>query len=154
MIKDNEPYLIEYNVRMGDPECQVIMPRLKTDLVQLLIASINNKLNKIKIKWSKKKCMAIVLCSNGYPNKQEINKRVNLKHVSLSKNSFIFHAGTKIKNGSLFSNGGRVLNIVVLGSTFLKIRKQIFKIIRSINWHHGFFRKDIGWRVIKKNENC
>ena len=150
MIRNNEPYLIEYNVRMGDPECQAIMPRLKTDLVQLLIASVNNKLNKIKIKWSKNKCMAIVLCSNGYPNKQEINKRVNLKHVSLSKNSFIFHAGTKIKNNLLFSNGGRVLNIVVLGNVFLKIRTKISKIIKTINWKYGFFRRDIGWRVINK----
>jgi len=154
MIKDNEPYLIEYNVRMGDPECQVIMPRLKNDLVQLLNASVENKLNKIKIRWSKEKCMTTVLCAKGYPKKYVINKKISLKNVRLMKKAFIFHAGTKIKNGSLFSNGGRVLNIVVLGSTFLKIRKQIFKIIRSINWHHGFFRKDIGWRVIKKNENC
>ena len=150
MIKNNEPYLIEYNIRMGDPECQVIMPRLKTDLVQLFKASIENKLDKIKIKWSNKKCMTVVLCSKGYPNKQIIKKKINLKHVSLIKQSFIFHAGTKIIDGFLFSNGGRVLNIVVLGNTFLKIRNQILKIIKMINWKFGFFRKDIGWRVIKK----
>jgi len=150
MIKDNEPYLIEYNVRMGDPECQVIIPRLKNDLVQLLDASVKNKLNKVKIKWSKNKCMTTVLCSNGYPNKYTINKKINLEYVLLKKNSFIFHAGTKIKNSIFFSNGGRVLNIVVLGNTFLKIRNQIYKILKTINWKHGFFRKDIGWRVIKK----
>jgi phosphoribosylamine--glycine ligase len=150
MIKNNEPYLIEYNVRMGDPECQVIMPRLKTDLIELLRASVENKLNNIKIKWNEKKCMAIVLCSKGYPSKQITNKKINLKYVGLNKQSFIFHAGTKIKNGSLFSNGGRVLNIVVLGNTFSKIRNKIFKIIKAINWKFGFFRKDIGWRVIKK----
>ena len=150
MIKDNEPYLIEYNVRMGDPECQVIIPRLKNDLVQLLDASVKNKLNKVKIKWSKNKCMTTVLCSNGYPNKSTINKKINLEYVLLKKNSFIFHAGTKIKNSIFFSNGGRVLNIVVLGNTFLKIRNQIYKILKTINWKHGFFRKDIGWRVIKK----
>ena len=148
MIKNNEPYLIEYNVRMGDPECQVILPRLKNDLVKLLIASVENKLNKIKINWRKEKCMAVVLCAKGYPKKYIINKKINLKNVCLIKNSFIFHAGTKIKNGLLFSSGGRVLNIVVLGSTFLKIRKQIFKIIKSINWRYGFFRRDIGWRVM------
>ena len=153
MIKNNEPYLIEYNIRMGDPECQVIMPRLKTDLVQLFKASIENKLDKIKIKWSNKKCMTVVLYPKGYPNKQIIKKKINLKHVSLIKQSFIFHAGTKIIDGFLFSNGGRVLNIVVLGNTFLKIRNQILKIIKMINWKFGFFRKDIGWRVIKKNEN-
>jgi phosphoribosylamine--glycine ligase len=150
MIKDNEPYLIEYNVRMGDPECQVIIPRLKTDLVKLLKASVDNKLNKIKIKWSKDKCMTTVLCSKGYPNKYITNKKINLKHINLKKKSFIFHAGTKIKNGVLFSNGGRVLNIVVLGNTFLKIRNQIFGIIKNIDWKYGFFRRDIGWRVIKK----
>ena len=149
MIKNNEPYLIEYNVRMGDPECQVILPRMKTDLVQLLKRSVENKLNKIKIKWSKDKCMAIVLCSKGYPNKQITNKKINLEKVNLNQKSIIFHAGTQFKNNFLFSNGGRVLNIVVLGSAFLKIRNHIFKIIKTINWKYGFFRKDIGWKVIK-----
>ena len=150
MIKDNEPYLIEYNVRMGDPECQVIMPRLQTDLLQLLKASVDNRLNKIKIRWSKNKCMATVLCSKGYPNKQMVNSKINLKHIKLNKKSFIFHAGTKIKDDLLFSNSGRVLNVVVLGNAFFKIRNQIFKIIKAINWKYGFFRRDIGWRVIKK----
>jgi len=150
MIKNNEPYLIEYNVRMGDPECQVIMPRLKTDIVKLLNASVKNELNKVKIKWSKEKCMATVLCAKGYPKKQIGSKKINLKKIKLTKKSFIFHAGTKIKEGILFSNGGRVLNIVVLGSSFFKIRNQILKIIKKINWKHGFFRRDIGWRVIKK----
>ena len=150
MIKNNEPYLIEYNVRMGDPECQVIMPRLQNDIVQLLCASVDNKLSKIKIKWRKDKCMTTVLCAKGYPNKHLINKKINLEHVNLIKKSFIFHAGTKIKNGLLFSNGGRVLNIVVLGSSFLKIREKILKIINTINWKYGFFRRDIGWRIIKR----
>ena len=150
MIRDNEPYLIEYNVRMGDPECQVIMPRLKTDLVKILNAAVENKLNKIKIKWIKDKCMTIVLCSKGYPNKYITNKKIILRKTKLSKNSFIFHAGTKRKNNLIFSSGGRVLSIVALGNNFLNIRNQIFKIIKKINWKFGFFRKDIGWRVIKK----
>ena len=94
--------------------------------------------------------MTIVLCSKGYPNKKVNNKKINLRRVVLNKRSFIFHAGTKVKNNFLFSNGGRVLNIVVLGNTFLKIRNHILKIIDKINWKFGFFRKDIGWRVIKK----
>ena len=150
MIKKNEPYLIEYNVRMGDPECQVIMPRLKTDLVELLKASVENKLKKIKIRWNKDKCMTVVLCAKGYPKKNIVNKQINLKTVRLNKHTFIFHAGTKIKANLIFSNGGRVLNIVALGNSFLKIRNQIFKIIKTINWKYGFFRKDIGWRVINK----
>ena len=135
---------------MGDPECQVIMPRLKTDLVELLKASVENKLKKIKIRWNKDKCMTVVLCAKGYPKKNIVNKQINLKTVRLNKHTFIFHAGTKIKANLIFSNGGRVLNIVALGNSFLKIRNQIFKIIKTINWKYGFFRKDIGWRVINK----
>jgi phosphoribosylamine--glycine ligase len=149
MIKKNEPYLIEYNVRMGDPECQEIMPRLRTDLVKIFNAAVENKLNKIKIKWNKDKCMTTVICSKGYPDKYKTNKIVNLNKISLTKKTFIFHAGTKLKNNILVSSGGRVLNIVALGKNFLKIRNKIHKIIKKINWKYGFFRKDIGWRVIK-----
>ena len=149
MIKDNEPYLIEYNVRMGDPECQVILPRLKTDLVKILNAAIKNKLNKIKIMWSNDKCMTTVLCAKGYPDEYDSNKIINLKKIKLNRKSFIFHAGTKFVNNSLVSTGGRVLNVVVLGSRFLEIRNQIYKIMKKINWRYGFFRRDIGWRVIK-----
>jgi len=151
MIKNNEPYLIEYNVRMGDPECQVILPRLNTDLVKIFNATINHKLNKIKINWKKLKCMTIVLCSKGYPGKIKKNKLIkNIDKLRLMKNSFIFHAGTKIINNRLVSNGGRVLNITSTGSMYKKIRTNILKIIKTINWNHGFCRKDIGWRVIKK----
>jgi len=149
MIINSEPYLIEYNVRMGDPECQVILPRLKTDLVKILNATINNRLNKIKINWKKLKCMTIVLCSKGYPGKIKKDKLIkNIDRLKLLKNSFIFHAGTKLKNNRLVSNGGRVLNITSTGTIYKKIRKNIFKIIKMINWKHGFYRKDIGWRVI------
>jgi len=90
------------------------------------------------------------LCSKGYPKNSISNKKINLRNIKLTKKSFIFHAGTKIKDGMLFSNGGRVLNIVVLGNSFLKIRNQILNLIKKINWKYGFFRRDIGWRVIKK----
>jgi len=151
MIKKNEPYLIEYNVRMGDPECQVIMPRLKNDLVKIILAAVNNNLNKIKIAWSKKKCMSIVLCSRGYPTKHKNNLEIkNLKNIKLKKDYFIFHAGTKINNFKILSNGGRVLNITGLGYSFMRIRKNLIKIIEKINWKYGFFRKDIGWRIIDK----
>ena len=149
MIKNNEPYLIEYNVRMGDPECQVIIPRLKTDLLKIFQSSVLNKLNKIKIKWERNKCMTIVLCSKGYPGKYKKGKIIkNINKLKNEKNSFVFHAGTKLINNELVSNGGRVLNITSTGKVFKKIRKNIFKIIKVINWKHGFFRKDIGWRVI------
>ena len=150
MIKNNEPYLIEYNVRMGDPECQVILPRLDTDILEIFNKLLLNKLNKIKIKWKKLKCMTIVLCSKGYPRKYK--KKIfikNLENIKLKKNLFIFHAGTKIINKKLFSNGGRVLNITATGDNFKVIRKNIINLIKKINWKEGFFRKDIGWRVIK-----
>ena len=149
MIKNNEPYLIEYNIRMGDPECQVILPRLNTDILKIFNNVLKNKIKKTKISWKKTKCMTIVMCSKGYPGKYKNNKVIkNIKKIKLKKNSFIFHAGTKIINNELLSNGGRVLNITSTGKKFLEIRKNIFRIIKKLNWKDGFFRKDIGWRVI------
>tara|TARA_B100001057_G_C22783686_1_gene924652 strand:+ start:76 stop:1353 length:1278 start_codon:yes stop_codon:yes gene_type:complete len=154
MIKNNEPYLIEYNVRMGDPECQVILPRLKTDLVKIIINSVANKLKKTKIEWKKDKSMTIVLCSKGYPGKYKKNKIIrNINKLKLLKSEFIYHAGTKLENSKLFSNGGRVLNITATGKSFFKIRQKIIKLIKKLNWKAGFYRKDIGWKVIKKYEN-
>ena len=151
MIKNNEPYLIEYNIRMGDPECQAILPRLKTDLVKIIINAIANKLKKTKIIWKKNKCMTIVLCSKGYPGKYKKNKKIsNVNKIKLLKDDFIYHAGTKFVNKELLSNGGRVLNITSSGKNFLSIRNKVIKLIKKINWKDGFYRKDIGWRVIKK----
>ena len=151
MIKNNEPYLIEYNVRMGDPECQVILPRLQTDLLKILYSATVNKLNNIDLKWKKIKSMTLVLCSKGYPGKYKKNKIIkNIDKINLKKRSFIFHAGTKILNGKLSSNGGRVLNITSTGKNFKEIRKNILIILNKINWKYGFFRKDIGWRIIKR----
>ena len=150
MIKNNEPYLIEYNVRMGDPECQVILPRLKTDLLKIINNAVINKLNKIVIKWKKIKSMTIVLCSKGYPGKYKKNKNIkNINKINVGKKSFIFHAGTKFLGDKLVSNGGRVLNITSTGKKFKEIRKNILQILNKINWKYGFFRKDIGWRTIK-----
>ena len=154
MIKNKEPYLIEFNVRMGDPECQVILPRLKSDIVEIFKGSINDKLKNLKINWDNKKCMTIVLCSKGYPKKYKKNQKIgNLKKLKLSKNDFIFHAGTKIKKNKLLSDGGRVLNITSKGNNYSLIRKKILKIIKKINWKSGFFRKDIGWKVINNANN-
>ena len=151
MIKNNEPYLIEYNVRMGDPECQVILPRLKTDIVKIFLNTIKNNLKKITINWKKEKSMTVVLCSKGYPRKYKKNRIIrNLDKISLSKKDFIYHAGTKIINNNLLSNGGRVLNITSTGKNFLSIRNNILNLLKKINWKDGFYRKDIGWRIIKK----
>ena len=154
MIKNNEPYLIEYNIRMGDPECQVILPRLKTDIVKIFKNTISNKLKKTKIEWKKQKTMTIVLCSKGYPGKYKNNIKLNnLNSLKLSKKDYIFHAGTKLLNNEVVSNGGRVLNITSTGDNFFRIRKRIITILKKLNWKKGFYRKDIGWKIIKKNEN-
>ncbi len=154
MIRNNEPFLIEYNIRMGDPECQAILPRLKTDIVKIFYNSVKNNLNRVKINWSKKKSMTIVLCTKGYPRSYKKNLNIGrLNEVKLSKGDFIYHAGTKNLNGKLVSCGGRVLNITSTGSNFQKIRKKIIFYIKKLNWKHGFYRKDIGWRVINKNAN-
>ena len=148
MIKNDEPFLIEYNVRMGDPECQVILPRLKTDIIKIFNNAVSNNLKKVKIRWKKNKCMTIVLCSKGYPGKFQNNKEIKKIKKSFGKNVFIFHAGTKKINGKILSSGGRVLNITSTGKIFKKIRTNILKVLKYINWKDGFFRKDIGWRVI------
>ena len=149
MIKNGEPFLIEYNIRMGDPECQVILPRLETDLFKIIKNAIKNKLKKINIKWKRSKSMTIVLCSKGYPDKYKNNRPIrNINKVVLSKNDFIYHAGTKFNHNQLFSNGGRVLNVTSVGANFRNIRKKIISMIKKLNWKDGFYRKDIGWRVI------
>jgi phosphoribosylamine--glycine ligase len=151
MIKNNEPYLIEYNIRMGDPECQVLMMRLKTDLIKIINCTIKNKIDDIKIKWKRKNSITIVLCSKGYPSKYVKNKEIkNLFNIKSNKNNQIFHAGTYKKNNKIFSSGGRVLNITVLANSLKKARDKSLKNINKINWNYGFFRKDIGFKAIKK----
>ena len=153
MIKKGEPYLIEYNIRMGDPECQVLMMRLKTDLLKIIDYSTRNKLNKLKIEWSDKNCITIVLCANGYPFKYIKNSQIkNLFNVPADKNLQIFHSGTYLKNKKIYSNGGRVLNVTVLGKSLRKARKISLNNIRKINWTDGFYREDIGWKAINNKK--
>ena len=149
MICKNEPYLIEYNIRMGDPECQVLMMRLKTDLLEIIDSATKNKLNNLKIEWTKKNCITIVLCAKGYPfNYIKDSEIKNLSSVLSDKNNQIFHAGTYEKNNKIYSNGGRVLNITSSSKSLVRARDKSLTNIDKINWSDGFFRKDIGWRVI------
>ena len=151
MIKENEPYLIEYNIRMGDPECQVLMMRLKTSLFDVVKSVINNDLKNLSIEWSDENCMTIVLCSKGYPDKYEKNIEIkNLDKVINDEKNQIFHAGTIEKNKKIFSNGGRVLNVTSLGNNLINTRKKCLYNLNKIGWGDGFFRKDIGWRIIEK----
>ena len=150
MITNNEPYLIEYNVRMGDPECQTIIPKLKSDLLDIILACIESKLDQIQIDWHDINSLCIVLCSKGYPDQYKKDMIIkNLTKINLDQNQKIYHAGTKIKNEDIVSNGGRVLNFVNLSTTFKKARESNIKLIEEINWPDGFYRKDIGFNVIE-----
>ena len=149
MIVNEEPYLIEYNVRMGDPECQTILPKLKTDLLEIIEACCQEKLKGLKIEWYDKKSLCIVLCSNGYPDKYNNEVLIeNTEKLNLSENDFMYHAGTKKVENKIYSNGGRVINFVSLSSNFKESRDNIFNHINKLNWSGGFFRKDIGYKVI------
>ena len=151
MIINDEPYLIEYNVRMGDPECQTILPKLKTDLVDIFLACCNKSLNKININWSIKKSLCVVVCSNGYPDEFKKNIEIeNLKSIHLQDYDFLFHAGTIKKNKIVEAVGGRVLNFVSLSDNFNEAKARIVFNLNKLNWSGGFYRKDIGYKVIKK----
>ena len=150
MIVDNEPYLIEYNVRMGDPECQTILPRVKTDFADIINACVNENLSSLNLEWSNKKSICIVLCSKGYPDKFENNIEIkSIDQIKLPEDSYIFHAGTKIDNSIIYSNGGRVLNFVIKSTNLKESRDQAINLIKILNWENGFFRKDIGYKIIK-----
>ena len=150
MIKNNDPFLIEFNVRMGDPECQTILPTLNTDLFDVLISCCDGTLNQININFSKSKSICVVLCSKGYPEKFENNIKIkDLEQINLLENQNIFHAGTfKTKDG-VVSNGGRVLNFVSVSEDFLKSRDEAISLIKKLNWKNGYYRRDIGHKVIK-----
>ena len=149
MIIDNEPYLIEYNVRMGDPECQTILPRLKSDLFDIINSCCSGNLSNTEIEWHKEKSLCIVLCSKGYPDNYENNILIeNIDQINLGKNDYCYHAGTIKKESKIYSGGGRVLNFVSLSNKFKDCRKNLIRLIDKLNWSNGFYRKDIGYKVI------
>ncbi len=151
MIVNNNPYLIEYNVRMGDPECQTILPRVETDFADIIYACVNQNLSSVDIELSDKKSICIVLCSKGYPDKFENNIKINaIDQIKLQRDNYIFHAGTKMVNSVIYSNGGRVLNFVIKSTNLKESRDQAINLIKSLNWKNGFFRKDIGYKIIEQ----
>ena len=150
MIVKGEPFLIEYNVRMGDPECQTILPRLKTDFLEIIDATINKKLGSMNLEWFEEKSICIVLCSKGYPDKFENNVEIKeLEKIETKNNNYIFHAGTKLKNSKIYSNGGRVLNFVIKSKNLQKSRDDLINLINDLNWENGYFRKDIGFKIFE-----
>ena len=149
MIVKNEPFLIEYNVRMGDPECQTILPRLKTDFVEILKACVDKNLKSTRIDWFEEKSLCVVLVSKGYPEIFQSNVEIKeISRLKLRENEYIFHAGTKIKENRIYSNGGRVLNFVTKSHDLKEGRNNLIKLIDNLHWENGYFRKDIGFKII------
>ena len=149
MIKNNEPYLVEFNVRMGDPECQTILPLLKSDLLDLIVSCCNKSLEKHNIEWYEKKSLCIVLCSKGYPENYDKNIAIrNFNKLKGDESNFIFHAGTKVAKNEILATGGRVLNFVSISDNFKNSRDQVIEKIEKLNWENGFYRKDIGYKII------
>ncbi len=151
MIVNNEPFLIEYNVRMGDPECQTILPILNTDFLSIVLSCIDEKLDEIDIEWKEKKSVCIVLCSKGYPETYKKNIEIlNFDKLYLDKNNYLFHAGTKKDKNKILAIGGRVLNFIATSHNFSDARKKVIENLKKLNWKQGFYRKDIAFKVINK----
>ena len=148
MIKNNNPYLVEYNVRMGDPECQTILPLLKSDFLDLILSCCEENLDSQIIRWDDKKSICVVLCSNGYPEKFRKNVEINNLDKINNSNTFVYHAGTELINKKVYSVGGRVLNFVTISDDLKKAREIVNESIESLNWTDGFYRKDIGFKII------
>ena len=154
MITKEGPKLIEYNVRFGDPECQVILPRLKSDILSLIISSCKNSLSKEKIQWDDRFALTVVMSSKGYPNNYKTGYEIKgINKASNQKDIYIYHAGTKKVNDVIHTNGGRVLNITSLGNTVREANKTALGVINMIEWDGSYYRNDIGWRAIKREDN-
>jgi phosphoribosylamine--glycine ligase len=139
---NNEPIVIEYNVRMGDPETEVVIPRLQTDLVELFLAVANEKLDEINLEIDPRSATTVMLVSGGYPEDFEKGKVITgLENV---QDSIVFHAGTKLDQGAVVSNGGRVLAITSYGNDFQEAIKKSYQNIDKLHFDKMFFRKDIG----------
>ena len=149
MIKNNQPKLIEYNIRFGDPECQVLMMRLDVDLLNLILSIKEKKLMSQKISWKKEPGITIVAAAKGYPGAYNTNSEIkNLQKIQTNNTRQIFHAGTINKNGKVLSAGGRVLNATCIGPDLAKARAEAHEMLKILEWDDLYYRKDIGWRVI------
>ena len=150
MIKDNQPKLIEYNIRFGDPECQVLMMRIDNDLIDLVLSVKNKNLLNQKITWKENPCITIVAAAKGYPDTYQVETEIkNLENITTNSTQQLFHAGTINKNGKILANGGRVLNATSSATNLKQARDKAHEMLNLVDWDDMYFRKDIGWRVIK-----
>jgi phosphoribosylamine--glycine ligase len=153
MITAEGPKLIEYNVRFGDPECQVMMLRLKSDLVPALVAARDGMLRSFDLRWSAESALTVVMAANGYPgNYQKGSAIAGLDAAAQVEGVEIFHAGTKADGGRMLANGGRVLNVSALGRTVGEAQARAYAAVDRIRWPEGFCRRDIGWQAVKREK--
>lgn len=153
MITAQGPKLIEYNVRFGDPECEVLMPRLKSDILPALVAACDGVLGDFDLRWSDQAALTVVLAARGYPAKPETGSVIHgVEKAECLDDVLVFHAGTKLKNGDLVANGGRVLNIVGLGKSVGEAQARAYRAVDEIDWPEGFCRRDIGWQAVKREQ--
>jgi phosphoribosylamine--glycine ligase len=154
MIKNGEPKLIEYNCRFGDPECQVLMMRLKSDLLTALIATRDRQLLNLDLRWSDDVALTVVMAAKGYPGDYARGSEIrNLDAASAIEGVQIFHAATERRDGKLLATGGRVLNITARGKTVAEAQARAYKAVDLIDWPEGFCRRDIGWRAIAREKS-
>jgi phosphoribosylamine--glycine ligase len=155
MINQDKPYVLEFNVRFGDPETQAVLPRLKTDIVEVMLACCQQRLSTINLDWDQRHCVCVVLASGGYPGKYEKGKLININEkIKSDPDILLFHAGTKknIDNHSgkeqVVTNGGRVLNVVALGDNLAQAQKKVYQQINNISFPGMYYREDIGFRAL------
>lgn len=154
MITRDGPKLIEYNTRFGDPETQVLMLRLKDDVLLLLKAAADGALDQVSVRWNDDPALTVVMAAKGYPASPEKGSVIKGVDAAQSDNVQVFHAGTAEKNGELVANGGRVLNVTSTGKTVQEAQDAAYAAIARIDWPEGFYRRDIGWRAIIREKGA
>jgi phosphoribosylamine--glycine ligase len=149
MIQDGQPRLVEYNVRFGDPECQVLMMRLGAQALDLMLACAKGELDKAQVNWAEDCAITVVMAANGYPGNYEKGSDIRgLETLPEDSTSMVFHAGTARSGDKITATGGRVLNVTARASNLTQARAQAYEMIDQIDWPEGFHRKDIGWRAL------
>jgi len=149
MIKDGQPRLVEYNVRFGDPECQVLMMRLGAQAMDLMHAAAEERLHEAQVNWADDHAITVVMAANGYPGSYEKGSVIGgLDAIAADSKNMVFHAGTIEKDGQVTASGGRVLNVTARGASLQEARDRAYAMVDAIDWPGGFFRRDIGWRAL------
>jgi phosphoribosylamine--glycine ligase len=153
MITGGGPRVLEFNVRFGDPETQPILARLKSDLLEVLLAVCNGTLDRVTLQWDQRPAVCVVMASGGYPDGYEKGKRITgLDDAQKLEDVMIFHAGTKDINGDIVTNGGRVLGVTALGRTIRHAKERAYRAVDIIKFDGAYYRKDIADKAIKESD--